>query len=193
MPLQLHVSLAKSHLAASSPCIARKVQLTYMIPILISPHYVQSCRFIDLEYMVYMFKYDTVHGIFDGDVHHANGKLVVNGNEISVFGEKVCWRADHSLYLYFWSSCIGQAHRYNETDFQLLFFPSLCSCDPLKKKLPRYSVGTDIYKIGPSKHSMGFSRCSLRSRSNRCFHNKGKSFCSFKGWCKEGCHFGSFC
>lgn len=46
-------------------------------------------RFIDLEYMVYMFKYDTVHGIFKGDVHHANGKLVVNGNEISVFGEKV--------------------------------------------------------------------------------------------------------
>jgi len=44
--------------------------------------------FIDLEYMVYMFKYDTVHGIFKGDVHHANGKLVVNGNEISVFGEK---------------------------------------------------------------------------------------------------------
>lgn len=39
--------------------------------------------------MVYMFKYDTVHGIFKGDVHHANGKLVVNGNEISVFGEKV--------------------------------------------------------------------------------------------------------
>ena len=46
-------------------------------------------RFIDLEYMVYMFKYDTVHGIFKGDVHHANGKLVVNGKEIAVFGEKV--------------------------------------------------------------------------------------------------------
>ena len=48
-----------------------------------------SFSFIDLEYMVYMFKYDTVHGIFQGDVHHANGKLVVNGNEISVFGERV--------------------------------------------------------------------------------------------------------
>lgn len=42
--------------------------------------------------MVYMFKYDTVHGIFNGDVHHANGKLVVNGNEISVFGEKVTFK-----------------------------------------------------------------------------------------------------
>jgi len=44
--------------------------------------------FIDLEYMVYMFKYDTVHGVFKGDVHHANGKLVVDGNEIEVFNEK---------------------------------------------------------------------------------------------------------
>jgi len=44
--------------------------------------------FIDLEYMVYMFKYDTVHGIFKGDVHTANGKLVVNGKEIAVFNEK---------------------------------------------------------------------------------------------------------
>jgi len=44
--------------------------------------------FIDLEYMVYMYKYDSVHGIFSGDVHHANGKLVIDGNEIEVFGEK---------------------------------------------------------------------------------------------------------
>ncbi len=44
--------------------------------------------FIDLDYMVYMLKYDTVHGQFKGDVCTKNGKLVVNGNEITVFGEK---------------------------------------------------------------------------------------------------------
>ena len=44
--------------------------------------------FIDLEYMVYMLKYDTIHGKFDGDVCVKNGKLVVNGKEISVFEEK---------------------------------------------------------------------------------------------------------
>lgn len=36
-----------------------------------------------------MFKYDTVHGVFKGDVHTANGKLVVNGKEIAVFNERV--------------------------------------------------------------------------------------------------------
>ena len=43
--------------------------------------------FIDLEYMVYMIKYDTIHGRFDGTVELTDGKLYVNGKEISVFGE----------------------------------------------------------------------------------------------------------
>ncbi|KAF8824486.1 hypothetical protein HHX47_DHR8000313 [Lentinula edodes] len=44
--------------------------------------------FIALEYMVYMFKYDSVHGRFKGTVETKGGKLIVDGKEISVFGEK---------------------------------------------------------------------------------------------------------
>lgn len=44
--------------------------------------------FIDLDYMVYMLKYDTVHGRFKGDVHVKDGKLNVNGNAIAVFGSR---------------------------------------------------------------------------------------------------------
>jgi glyceraldehyde 3-phosphate dehydrogenase len=44
--------------------------------------------FIDLDYMVYMAKYDSVHGRFNGEVSTANGKLVVNGKEITVFAER---------------------------------------------------------------------------------------------------------
>jgi len=44
--------------------------------------------FIDLEYMVYLFKYDSTHGQFQGDVHAAEGKLVINNNHISVYSEK---------------------------------------------------------------------------------------------------------
>ena len=43
--------------------------------------------FIDADYMVYMMKYDTVHGRFDGTVEEKNGKLVVNGKEITVCNE----------------------------------------------------------------------------------------------------------
>ncbi|MFV0518716.1 MAG: type I glyceraldehyde-3-phosphate dehydrogenase [Lachnospirales bacterium] len=44
--------------------------------------------FIDLDYMVYMLKYDSVHGRFNGEVSVKGDKLVVNGKEISVFGSK---------------------------------------------------------------------------------------------------------
>ncbi|KAK3593259.1 hypothetical protein CHS0354_012350 [Potamilus streckersoni] len=44
--------------------------------------------FISLEYMVYMFKYDTTHGRFKGDIDVKDGKLVINGHSIAVFDKK---------------------------------------------------------------------------------------------------------
>ena len=43
---------------------------------------------IDVEYMAYMLKYDTMHGQFKGSIEIKNGNLVVNGNEIRVTAEK---------------------------------------------------------------------------------------------------------
>jgi len=43
---------------------------------------------IDVEYMAYMLKYDTIHGKFDGTVEIKDGKLVVNGNAIRVTAER---------------------------------------------------------------------------------------------------------
>ena len=43
---------------------------------------------IDVDYMAYMLKYDTMHGRFDGTVETRDGKLVVNGKEIRVTAEK---------------------------------------------------------------------------------------------------------
>ena len=44
--------------------------------------------FIALDYMVYMAKYDSVHGRLKADVSAADGKLVVNGKAITVYAEK---------------------------------------------------------------------------------------------------------
>ncbi|MBR4850588.1 MAG: type I glyceraldehyde-3-phosphate dehydrogenase [Tidjanibacter sp.] len=43
---------------------------------------------IDVEYMAYMLKYDSVHGKFNGTVEIVDGKLVVNGNAIRVTAER---------------------------------------------------------------------------------------------------------
>jgi glyceraldehyde 3-phosphate dehydrogenase len=43
---------------------------------------------IDVDYMAYMLKYDSTHGIFKGTIEVKDGKLVVNGNAIRVTAEK---------------------------------------------------------------------------------------------------------
>ena len=43
---------------------------------------------IDVEYMAYMLRYDTIHGQFDGSIEVKDGKLVVNGKAIRVTAEK---------------------------------------------------------------------------------------------------------
>lgn len=59
--------------------------------------------FIDVDYMTYMLKYDSVHGKFDGSIEVKDGKLVVNGNEIAVFAEKdpanINWKSCGAEYI----------------------------------------------------------------------------------------------
>lgn len=43
---------------------------------------------IDVDYMLYMLRYDTVHGRFDGKAEVVDGKLVVNGKAIRVTAER---------------------------------------------------------------------------------------------------------
>lgn len=41
--------------------------------------------FIDVEYMMYMLKYDSAHGRFNGKMEEKDGKLVVNGHVVTVY------------------------------------------------------------------------------------------------------------
>ena len=44
--------------------------------------------FMDLEYMVYQFKYDTVHGQYKGTVRHDGKNLIIDDQVVQVFTEK---------------------------------------------------------------------------------------------------------
>ena len=59
--------------------------------------------FIDLDYMVYMVKYDTIHGKFNGSIEAKDGKLVVNGKSISVFAcrdpKDIGWKSCGAEYV----------------------------------------------------------------------------------------------
>jgi len=59
--------------------------------------------FIDLDYMTYMLKYDTIHGQFKGTIATEDGKLVVNGKKISVYAcmnpEEIPWSECGAEYI----------------------------------------------------------------------------------------------
>ena len=59
--------------------------------------------FVDPDYMAYMAKYDTAHGKFDGELSSKDGKLIVNGHEVNVYGFKdpaeIPWGADGVEYV----------------------------------------------------------------------------------------------
>lgn len=59
--------------------------------------------FIDLDYMVYMFKYDSTHGRFKGEVSAKDGKLVINGKSVAVFNERdpaaIDWKSAGAEYI----------------------------------------------------------------------------------------------
>jgi glyceraldehyde-3-phosphate dehydrogenase type I len=59
--------------------------------------------FINLEYMVYMFKYDSTHGRYKGTVSQDGTKLIVDGKKISVHQCKdpkdIPWGADGAEYV----------------------------------------------------------------------------------------------
>lgn len=73
--------------------------------------------FIDLDYMVYMFKYDSTHGRFKGTVKHDGKKLVVNDKPISVHNcrdpKEIPWGADGAEYVVESTGCFTTTEKAN--------------------------------------------------------------------------------
>ena len=54
---------------------------------------------IDVEYMAYMLRYDSTHGLFKGDVSVEDGSLVVNGKKIRMRYVPCNWGRTHTSML----------------------------------------------------------------------------------------------
>lgn len=73
--------------------------------------------FIELDYMVYMFKYDSTHGKFKGCVKHDGKKLFVNDKPISVHNcrdpKEIPWGADGAEYVVESTGCFTTTDKAN--------------------------------------------------------------------------------
>ncbi len=62
-----------------------------------------NLRNADIPHMVYMIRYDSVHGRFPGTVEAGEGCIIVNGKEIKVFSEseisKIDWKSCGAEYI----------------------------------------------------------------------------------------------
>lgn len=71
------------------------------------PETIEVCginlRKADLDYMVYLMKYDSVFGRFPGEIEEGDNCLVINGKNVAVFGEtdvtKIPWASCGAEYI----------------------------------------------------------------------------------------------
>merc|ERR1711953_1535508 len=117
--------------------------------------------FIPLDYMVYMFKYDSTHGRFQGEVKHDGEFLYVNGAKIHVFGERdpanINWAAAGAEYVVestgvFTTTEKASAHTQNGAKKVIISAPSADA--------PMYVMGVNHEKYEPSQNVVSNASCT---------------------------------
>merc|ERR1712079_178881 len=117
--------------------------------------------FIPLDYMVYMFKYDSTHGRFTGEVKHDGEFLYVNGAKIHVFGERdpsnINWAGAGAEYVVestgvFTTTEKASAHMKNGAKKIIISAPSADA--------PMYVMGVNHEKYDPSQQVVSNASCT---------------------------------
>ncbi|KAM0786132.1 hypothetical protein ACM66B_006941 [Microbotryomycetes sp. NB124-2] len=117
--------------------------------------------FIDLEYMVYMFKYDSTHGRWKGTVETKGGKLIIDGHEIAVFNEKdpaaIPWGQAGAEYIVestgvFTTIDKASAHLKGGAKKVIISAPSADA--------PMYVVGVNLDKYNPKETVISNASCT---------------------------------
>lgn len=117
---------------------------------------------IDVDYMAYMLKYDSVHGRFKGEVHTENGMLVVNGRKIRVTAEKeprlINWGAVGAEYVIestgrFLTKELSQGHIEAGAKYVVMSAPS-------KDDTPMFVTGVNLDKYQKGTQFVSNASCT---------------------------------
>ena len=117
---------------------------------------------LDVDYMAYMLKYDTMHGQFKGTVEVKDGNLVVNGNVIRVTAERnpadLKWDAIGAEYVVestglFLSKDKAEAHLQAGAKYVVMSAPS-------KDDTPMFVCGVNTDKYVKGTHIVSNASCT---------------------------------
>jgi glyceraldehyde 3-phosphate dehydrogenase len=118
--------------------------------------------FIELDYMVYMFKYDSTHGNFKGTVKHDGKKLIVNDHPINVHNcrdpKDIPWSTDGAEYVVESTGCfttIDKAKAHIDGGKAKKVIISAPSADA-----PMYVIGVNEEKYDPSHPIISNASCT---------------------------------
>lgn len=117
--------------------------------------------FINLDYMVYLTKYDSTHGRFNGTVEAKDGKLVVNGKEVTVFAcrnpEEIQWGAAGADYVV---ESTGVFTLTEKASLHLKGGAKKVIISAPSKDAPTFVVGVNLDKYDPSMKVVSNASCT---------------------------------
>ncbi|KAI9202932.1 uncharacterized protein BJ171DRAFT_511326 [Polychytrium aggregatum] len=117
--------------------------------------------FITPEYMVYLFKYDSTHGRFEGEVSHEGDKFIVNGHHITVYNSKnpaeIPWKNTGAEYIVestgvFTTTAGASAHLTGGAKKVIISAPS--------NDAPMFVCGVNLDKYDPSIQVLSNASCT---------------------------------
>lgn len=118
--------------------------------------------FMDVQYMAYMLKYDSVHGRYPGEVVVKDGNLVVGGKTVHVFSEKepsaIPWSKVGADYV-----CESTGVFTNKDKAGLHLSggaKKVIISAPPKDDTPMYVMGVNHEEYNPSQHVVSNASCT---------------------------------
>jgi glyceraldehyde 3-phosphate dehydrogenase len=117
--------------------------------------------FIPLDYMVYMFKYDSTHGRFAGEVSQDGTHLIVDGNKITVFNEKdpaaIDWASAGAEYIV---ESTGVFTTVEKAGVHLKKGAKKVIISAPSADAPMFVMGVNHEKYDPSNHVVSNASCT---------------------------------
>jgi len=131
------------------------------------PETIEVCginlRKADLDYMVYLMKYDSVFGRFPGTIEEGENCLIINGKQVAVFGEsdvtKIPWASCGAEYI------VESTGQFNTTELASGHLAGgakkvVLSAPAKDKETPTYMIGVNHETYDPKYNVVSNASCT---------------------------------